>query len=266
MEITEELVKSLTKEQYNTFSKEDKKEIQRIKAVLRTREYYKKNPEKNGYRKDYYHKNKDKINERNKSNRKNQSEEESKLRKEKSASQMRRYRDKNRSRVREVNREYYRKNKEAKLISGRKSYKKNKHKYKKIKKDYRRRKIETDINFKISVSLRSRFKKMIFDGSTSSEFFTIKDAPIIKKHLESQFKEGMSWDNYGKFGWHIDHIIPLSSFDLTDKNEIKIAFHYLNLQPLWAYENLSKGNNIPDNAELIRKCIIETIDYKLDKN
>lgn len=51
----------------------------------------------------------------------------------------------------------------------------------------------------------------------------------------------MSWDNYGMYGWHIDHIKPCSSFDLSNPAEQKICFHYTNLQPLWAKENLSKG-------------------------
>ena len=52
----------------------------------------------------------------------------------------------------------------------------------------------------------------------------------------------MCWDNYGKFGWHIDHIIPLSS--ASSEEEIFKLCHYTNLQPLWAFDNLSKGNKI----------------------
>ena len=60
-----------------------------------------------------------------------------------------------------------------------------------------------------------------------------------QNHIASLFQENMSWDNHGE--WHIDHIIPCSSFDLTDPEEQKKCFHYTNLQPLWAHDNLSKG-------------------------
>src|SRR3990167_677242 len=62
----------------------------------------------------------------------------------------------------------------------------------------------------------------------------------LKMYIESQFKTGMTWKNYGFYGWHLDHIRPLSSFDLTDKEQQLKAFHYTNLQPLWAKENLHK--------------------------
>lgn len=58
-------------------------------------------------------------------------------------------------------------------------------------------------------------------------------------HLESQFSDGMNWENYGE--WHIDHIRPCASFDLLDPEEQRKCFHYTNLQPLWALDNLLKG-------------------------
>jgi len=63
-------------------------------------------------------------------------------------------------------------------------------------------------------------------------------------HLESQFKPGMNWENYGKYGWHIDHIRPQSWFKFESKNdpEFKICWALSNLQPLWAKENSFKGN------------------------
>ena len=66
----------------------------------------------------------------------------------------------------------------------------------------------------------------------------------LKKHLENQFTAGMTWKNYGRNGWHIDHIKPCTSFDLTDPKQQRKCFHYSNLQPLWAAENISKGNRI----------------------
>jgi len=64
-------------------------------------------------------------------------------------------------------------------------------------------------------------------------------------HIEAQWTEGMSWDAYGQRGWHIDHIKPLASFDLTDRGQFLEAAHYTNLQPLWAIDNLKKGHKTP---------------------
>jgi hypothetical protein len=61
----------------------------------------------------------------------------------------------------------------------------------------------------------------------------------LKMYLESKFLPGMTWDNYGE--WHIDHIKPCAIFDLTDLEQRKQCFHYSNLQPLWAIDNIKKG-------------------------
>lgn len=68
----------------------------------------------------------------------------------------------------------------------------------------------------------------------------------LMAHLETGFHsnprtgEAMTWDNYGKYGWHIDHIEPLAKFDLSDPEQFKKVCHYTNLQPLWWFENLEK--------------------------
>jgi len=63
----------------------------------------------------------------------------------------------------------------------------------------------------------------------------------FRQYMENLFTEGMTFGNYGLHGWHIDHIIPCAYFDLTDPEQQKMCFHYTNLQPLWAEENLKKG-------------------------
>jgi hypothetical protein len=68
----------------------------------------------------------------------------------------------------------------------------------------------------------------------------------LKVHLESQFTDGMTWDNYGfgKDKWTVDHILPLSSFDLVQPEQQLKANHYTNLQPMWCFDNIAKGNKI----------------------
>jgi len=84
--------------------------------------------------------------------------------------------------------------------------------------------------------IKNRNKSFSISGLV---FFTKNDLVL---HLESKFKDGMTWDNYGRKGWHIDHIKPLVLFDLTKEEEIKEAFALTNLQPLFESENCSKGS------------------------
>jgi hypothetical protein len=65
---------------------------------------------------------------------------------------------------------------------------------------------------------------------------------VVCAHIESKFQPGMNWSNHGFDGWHYDHIRPCSSFDLTDPEQQKQCFHYTNLQPLWAEDNLRKSD------------------------
>ena len=65
---------------------------------------------------------------------------------------------------------------------------------------------------------------------------------FLKEHLEKQFTVEMSWDNHGLYGWHIDHITPLSSAKTED--DVHKLCHYTNLQPLWCNENYKKGTKV----------------------
>lgn len=109
---------------------------------------------------------------------------------------------------------------------------------------YRRwyEKTKNDPQQRIKRNLRARLSKAVTRGRSAS---AVKDcgcsvAELIA-HIESQFVPGMSWGNYGT-DWHIDHIIPLSSFDLVDRQQALAACHYTNLRPLWAVENQQKYN------------------------
>lgn len=110
---------------------------------------------------------------------------------------------------------------------------------------YRSNRLKTDIKFKLQKNIRHRLGKLL-KQQTSSIAVTFLNCSLeeLKTYLESKFQPGMTWDNYGTKGWHIDHIVPLSNFDLTKEDELKKACHYMNLQPLWWQDNLSKSNKV----------------------
>jgi len=103
-------------------------------------------------------------------------------------------------------------------------------------------KCQTNIQFKLSRLIRSRILQVLKRNTKSGHTLELLGCSVefLKKHLESKFKSGMTWDNHGFHGWHIDHIRPCSSFDLLKPEEQAKCFHYTNLQPLWAEENLKK--------------------------
>jgi hypothetical protein len=187
-----------------------------------------------------------------------------KIRSEKVRTSSKKYIEKNKEKVKTTQKKWYEKNKDKRKKSMLKYRNENKTKIKKIRKkwgeknkkhvnDYFVKKRRIDPNFKLAGILRTRINQCIkksYKSSKSQELLgcTIQEA---REHLEKQFKEGMTWENHGKYGWHIDHIIPCASFDLTDPEQQKKCFHYTNLQPLWAKENISKGckNPMAENIE-----------------
>jgi hypothetical protein len=110
--------------------------------------------------------------------------------------------------------------------------------------EYNKNKKKTDINFKLRSLLRTRICKVIAQNKRVGS--AVKDLGCtleeLKNHLESSFAEGMTWENHGLYGWHIDHIKPLTLFDLTNREQFLEAVNYKNLQPLWAIDNLVKNN------------------------
>ncbi len=99
------------------------------------------------------------------------------------------------------------------------------------------------INDRLSHLLRTRLNHAIKGNYRNGSAIRDMGCRIeeLKQYLQSKFKEGMTWENRGLWGWHIDHIKPISSFNLSNREELLKAVHYTNLQPLWRQENLRKN-------------------------
>lgn len=108
----------------------------------------------------------------------------------------------------------------------------------------RARNLDHDSHERIKARLAGRIRTAL--GSTNKCAATLElvgcSVSELKQHIESQFKPGMSWKD--RSAWHIDHEIPCRAFDLTDPAEQRRCFHFSNLRPLWATENLSKNDKI----------------------
>ncbi len=149
--------------------------------------------------------------------------------KEKIARELLNWRLKNIDYKAEVDAAYYKKNK--KIIHAKQS-----------------ERLRVDINFRLAACLRKRICSAVREGRKSGS--SVRDLgcsiEFLRIYLAKKFKTGMTWDNWGrgKGKWHIDHIRPLCSFDLTDRKQFLEACHHTNLQPLWSHENISKGGRI----------------------
>lgn len=112
---------------------------------------------------------------------------------------------------------------------------------KRYKRKWSHKKYQNDVTYRLTALLRSRLHSAIKGTAKKSSAKKLIGCsiPKLRKHLESQFADGMTWDNHGD--WHIDHIKPCAAFDLTNEDEQRQCFHYSNLQPLWAKENMTKG-------------------------
>ena len=169
----------------------------------------------------------------------------------------------NKERLRKQHKEYYKNNREAQFIRIKNWNLKNQEYLKEYHKEYQRKnkekiskyvlqyskekRRERDINFILKLNLRNRLYRVLKENRKLHH--TIKyigcSLEDLKKHLENQFVDGMSWDNYGE--WHVDHIVPCASFDLSDPNQQRICFNFRNLQPLWAKDNQRKQDKLPEN-------------------
>jgi hypothetical protein len=154
----------------------------------------------------------------------------------------RQYYLKNKERTLAVNKLWSKNNIEKKRSIWRTYYYKNSKKLNQIKIKYRNEVYAKDPYFRLYTCIRTRINKVIKNNIKCKKTLNLLGIPnvkFLKKYLESKFKDGMTWEKRGLI--HIDHIIPCASFDLKDPKQQAKCFHYTNLQPLWAKENLIKG-------------------------
>lgn len=168
--------------------------------------------------------------------------------------------------------QYYEKHKEESKVWCKQYREKHKEESKKYQQTHKGRRNQQrnqrkkeDLNFKLEEILRCRLRSALKGNfkSGSAVADLMMSISNFKLYLEERFcsnpetGEMMTWKNYGYYGWHIDHIVPLSAFDLTKREELLKACHYTNLRPMWAKQNMSEH----DRGMSIRKkiCRKETI-------
>jgi len=198
------------------------------------------------YQKKYYEDNKDKL--------KNYDKQWYLKNREIQLLKAKEYRKNNKEKLKQREKKFYEKNKQKILFQQKEYREKNKEREKKYKKEYYQKnkqyfnnyaikRREENINFRVMNNLRSRLLKGLKHNIKSKTTKKLLGCSVeqLKQHIEKQFVEGMTWNNHGVYGWHIDHIKPCCSFDLSDPKQQEECFNYKNLQPLWAKDNLSKG-------------------------
>lgn len=155
--------------------------------------------------------------------------------KEETAEYSREYRKKNRDKLNQYSLEWNRAHKEHL-----KEYNKN---YAIKNKDRVAERRKNDLVYRTAINLRARFRMAVKNKCKSGSAIKDLGCPIdwFIWYIEQQFTFEMNWKNYGKV-WTYDHIIPLSKFDLTKRDEVIKACHFSNIRPMLASENISKNN------------------------
>lgn len=175
------------------------------------------------------------------------------------------YRDNNVEKLKKRKRDYYQNNLEKFKEKG-KAYRENNKEIVKVRKAQYRQKTKKERNEKeklrrkidkryhINCTMSQSISKNLTKSKNHRAWKSLVDYSLedLIVHLESKFTEGMTWDNYGKNGWHIDHIIPKSYFkyDSPDHPAFKAAWALTNLQPMWELDNLHKSNKIVITKEM----------------
>lgn len=165
---------------------------------------------------------------------------------EKNKDKLKQKREKNKDKIKEWNKNWSLKNKEHRKEYMKLWRLKNKNHIGLYNKKYRSSDTDVVKKIKLAKNIRTRinmgFKNNKFIKNAQTVIILGCDFDFLKKYLESKFSEGMNWENYGRNGWHVDHIIPLSS--AKNEEEMYRLCHHTNLQPLWAIDNIIKSNKI----------------------
>jgi len=199
----------------------------------------------------YYYKNRDEINKKQqinyyKNHEKNLKKDRERIKKERVKRNLKskEYYINNLEKVKEYHKKYYQKNKNRIIEKSRKWCEENKELYLKSRRERIKERKNNDIFFKLKCKLKTDIYISIRRKKRNKRLEDILGVSIenFKKHIEYQFEEWMTWDNWGKSTWHIDHIIPLCS--AKDENEIYELWYYTNMRPISAIENLKKGGKL----------------------
>ena len=132
-------------------------------------------------------------------------------------------------------------------------YVENKDEINKVRRKYIKQRRDKDPQYRFFMALRNRTSSImkslkVIKANTSIKLIGCTRLEL-KNYMEKQFKEGMNWDNYGS--WHVDHIRPCNAFDLRIKDQQYICFNFRNLEPLWAKDNLEKGDHYDFDDEVL---------------
>jgi len=212
-----------------------------LKSVFYKREWYQKNRQKRLEKnKEYYNKNKKVVlSQQKKYNLKNSEYIKTKKKK---------YRKLHIKQIHERNKIYSRNNKQKRnryLL-------KNRERIKEQTKNYKIQRLKNDPNYKLECRLRRRLSKCVNKIKNKKEIdFDIKELGYsiedCRKYIESNFHDGMTWKNHGYNGWHIHHIRPLSTFDLSIKEQFLESCNYINLFPVWIEEHKKIHKELGDS-------------------
>tara|TARA_Y100001970_G_C14102757_1_gene786419 strand:- start:182 stop:1078 length:897 start_codon:yes stop_codon:yes gene_type:complete len=203
------------------------------KSII-NKKFHEKNKEKtNLQRREYYKKNRQKVLDRQKAYRKTIEDELKEYRKRKRKEEIEE-RIKNGEKVRGHNLVPQTKEQKKKITEEQKKQ------YNKRRRDRYNKDKVYNLAARVRARINAIIRKKEWHKSTSTEEYLGCDLETLRKHIENNFTDGMTWENRDK--WQIDHIVPISN--AKNEEEFKLLSNYKNLQPLWSKDNLKKSNKI----------------------